>query len=69
MGPDLALTITLITTVTLALLAWPASRICRRVGFSPWLGVLIIVPIVNVVLLWFVALARWPAMRPSDSGA
>jgi hypothetical protein len=39
---------------------WPASTICRRVGLSPWLGVLAAVPIANVLLLWFVALAEWP---------
>jgi hypothetical protein len=32
--------------------AWPASRICSRLGFSPWLGILAIVPIANVLLLW-----------------
>ena len=60
--------IALIIAVTLALLAWPAGRICRRVGFSPWLGLLILVPFANVVLLWFVALVPWPAAGPSDNG-
>ncbi len=40
--------------------AWPAARICRRLGFSPWLGVLAVIPVANVVLLWFVALSQWP---------
>ena len=39
---------------------WPAATICRRLGFSPWLGVLAAVPLANVILLWFVALSRWP---------
>ena len=42
---------------------WPASRICRRTGFSPWLGVLAVVPLADVVLLWFIALAEWPASK------
>ena len=25
-------------------LAWPAGRICSRIGFSPWLGILAVVP-------------------------
>jgi hypothetical protein len=41
-------------------LAWPAGRICSRIGFSPWLGLLAVVPIVNVLLLWYVAFAPWP---------
>ncbi|TAK19375.1 MAG: hypothetical protein EPO35_00235 [Acidobacteria bacterium] len=43
-------------------LIWPAARICKRAGFSPWLGILIIVPIANVVLLWYVAFSPWPAV-------
>lgn len=52
--------------------AWPSARICARAGFSPWIGLLAVVPIANVVLLWFVAFARWPAVtagvgwRPSS---
>ena len=41
----------------------PATRICRKAGVSPWLGIGIIVPIANLMLLWFLALAEWPARR------
>jgi hypothetical protein len=41
-------------------LIWPAARIAARLGFSPWLGVLVVVPLVNVLLLWFVAYSKWP---------
>ena len=50
-----ALCLSLLTVV------WPTARICRRAGFSPWLAVLTIVPVANIVLLWFLALAEWPA--------
>ena len=39
---------------------WPMVIICRRIGFSPWLGILAAVPLANVVLLWFLALSQWP---------
>jgi hypothetical protein len=52
-----------IIAIGVALLAWPAGRICRRTGYSPWLGLLILVPLINVFLLWFIALAEWPAER------
>jgi hypothetical protein len=42
---------------------WPAGRIASRLGFSPLLGILVVVPLANVVLLWFVALADWPAVK------
>lgn len=42
---------------------WPASTICRRLGFSPWLGVFAAVPLANLILLWFIALSQWPHER------
>lgn len=42
---------------------FPAATICRRLGFSPWLGVLAAVPVGNVILLWFIALAQWPRVQ------
>lgn len=39
---------------------WPAARICRRMGFSPWLALLVVVPVGNLVLLFFLAYAPWP---------
>lgn len=41
----------------------PAWRICARAGFSGWLGILAIVPIANLILLYFLAFADWPALR------
>jgi hypothetical protein len=54
-----------IAVLSAFVLIWPAARICRRIGFSPWLGVLAVGPVANVVLLWFVAVAQWPK-SPSD---
>jgi hypothetical protein len=57
----------LVIVAVIALMAlvviWPAARICERAGFSRWLGILAVIPIANVVLLWFVAMAPWPARR------
>jgi len=50
-------------------LVWPAGRICSRIGFSPWLGILAVVPVVNVLLLWYVAFAPWPRAPLARGGA
>ena len=42
---------------------FPAATVCRRLGFSPWLGVLAVIPLANVILLWFIALAQWPRVQ------
>ena len=55
--------------VAIAVVAWPAGRICRRIGFSPWLGLLALVPIANLILLWVVALSDWPGSGSGPRGA
>ena len=54
------LTVVLVICLMALVVVWPAARICRRIGFSPWLGVLAMFPLANLALLWFVALAQWP---------
>jgi hypothetical protein len=45
------------------LIIWPVWRICSRAGFPGALGLLIMVPFLNVVLLYVLAFAEWPALR------
>ncbi|WP_242674307.1 hypothetical protein [Marinobacter halodurans] len=44
-----------------ALLVFPVWRICQRAGFSGWLSLLVLVPLLNIGLLYFLAFARWPS--------
>jgi hypothetical protein len=44
----------------------PFWHIYKKAGFSPWLSILMLVPLVNVVLLYFLAFARWPALARSQ---
>jgi hypothetical protein len=57
------LTIAFVVLMSVVVVAYPASKICRRLGFPPWLGVLSVVPVANLILLWFVATAPWPVDR------
>lgn len=41
----------------------PVWRICQRVGYSGWLALLAVVPIANLVLLYFLAFSQWPSER------
>ena len=52
-----------IAIVSAIVVIWPASRICRRAGYSPLLGVAAIVPLANLALLWFIAFSPWRASR------
>jgi hypothetical protein len=54
----------LLVLVAAVLIVWPAAKICSKAGYSPWLGVAIVVPGANILLLWFLALADWPLQKP-----
>jgi hypothetical protein len=58
--------ILLTAVITLGLL-WPYGRIFYRVGYSPWLSLLMLVPLVNVVTIWLFAYAQWPAVTAKSS--
>ncbi|EMP54692.1 hypothetical protein ACFQGA_01730 [Marinobacter koreensis] len=44
----------------------PVWRICQRAGFSGWLSLLTLVPLVNLGLLYFLAFAEWPIDKRTD---
>lgn len=41
----------------------PFWMICAKAGFPPWISLGIFIPLVNIVLLFFIAFAEWPALR------
>jgi hypothetical protein len=45
----------------------PFMRILRRVGLSRWWALLFFVPILNLVALWLLACARWPAEESQNA--
>ena len=53
----------LIFIAMIALVLYPAGRILKRIGFSPFWSVLAFVPIVNLAALWVLALIEWPVRR------
>ena len=38
-------------------------RILGRMGFPPWLAIIASLPLVNLVVLYYVALSPWPRER------
>jgi heme/copper-type cytochrome/quinol oxidase subunit 4 len=41
----------------------PFWKICERVGHSPWLSLLTLVPIINIIFIYYVAFGEWPSQR------
>jgi hypothetical protein len=48
-----------------ALVVVPFWKICAKVGFSPWLGLLVVIPIVNIIFFYYLAFSKWPLHRQS----
>jgi hypothetical protein len=65
-GPIEAL---VILPMMIGVFVWPAWRICSKAGFPGPLGLLIVVPLLNLALLFFLAFAEWPSLRHQKAHA
>lgn len=54
----------IIIVVALLILIIPFWFICKKAGFSPWLSLLNIVPLGNLVLIYILAFAEWRILPP-----
>ncbi len=52
----------LIILVGLAIVIVPFWFICKKAGFSPWLSLLNIIPLGNLVLIYVLAFSDWKVM-------
>ncbi len=46
-----------------AVLTVPFLFIFSKAGYSRWLSLLVLIPLVNVAVLYFLAFSNWPAGR------
>lgn len=47
----------------------PVWRLCQRLGYPGWMGILILIPMVNLALLYFIAFTDWPKDRNGNGNA
>lgn len=38
----------------------PYAKVLHRTGFSPWFCLLLLVPVVNLIVVWVFAFIEWP---------
>lgn len=55
----------LVMLLGVAVLLVPIWRIFSKAGFSGWLSLLMLVPLVNLIVLYVIAFSPWPARRDS----
>ena len=54
--------------IAAAIAVVPFWRICRRVGHSHWLSLLILVPLANLIFIYYLAFAEWPSEKKVVAG-
>jgi uncharacterized membrane protein YhaH (DUF805 family) len=45
--------------------AWMAAKIARKAGLSSWWSAAMLIPILNIVMVWIFAFVSWPAIDRS----
>jgi uncharacterized membrane protein YhaH (DUF805 family) len=40
-------------------------RILRKAGFDGWWVLVLLIPVVNIIMIWIFAFTRWPTL-PAD---
>ena len=62
-GAGLALLQLIIFSIGAAIVIVPFWKIYSKAGFSKWLSLLMIVPLINLIVLYVVAFSPWPRQR------
>jgi hypothetical protein len=44
---------------------WLGVRILRKAGFDGWRVLVLLIPVVNIIMIWIFAVTRWPTL-PAD---
>ena len=55
--------------VSAAILIVPFWKIMERLGYSPYLSLLMVLPFLNIGLLYYIAFTDWPVERDFGPGA
>lgn len=46
---------------------WMHVRILHKAGFSGWWFLLLLIPVVNIIMVWVFAYAKWPNAKHARS--
>ena len=63
------LIVLLLCPIIFVIPAFAFWKICSKAGFPGPLGLLMLVPVANIVLLLYLAFADWPALNNKTSAA
>ena len=61
--PEILLIFCVVVIFAVVFLLVPYWRIFGKAGFPPALSLLMIVPLVNLVMIYYLAFAEWPGLK------
>ena len=50
-----------------AIVVLPFWRICTKAGYSGWLSLLVVIPVANLILFYFLGFSEWPSLSGDRS--
>lgn len=62
-----AFTVFIFAIGMLVVMMIPYYRIVQKAGFNGWLCLLMLVPMVNIVMIWIFAFTTWPIEQRRDA--
>ncbi len=62
-GPGISPFGPFVMIIMVALIILPFWFIFPKAGYSKWVSLLMVVPVVNIILLYFLAFSNWPSLR------
>ncbi len=61
--PEILLILGIVIVFVIVFLLVPYWRIFKKAGFHPAFSLLMILPLVNVVMIYYLAFAEWPSLK------
>ncbi len=52
--------------IWLVVIILPFWKITRKAGYSGWLSLLILIPLANLIFLYFLAFSQWPSLSRNE---
>ncbi len=42
---------------------WLGSKIMEKAGYPKWFVLCLLIPLVNIMMIWFFAFSKWPNLK------
>ena len=50
-----------------AIIVLPFWKITTKAGYNSWLSLLVIIPLVNLIFIYYLAFSNWPSLKNNSN--